>query len=143
MGLPSGAQAPFDANATTSTGFNYVSLNSIYLPNQTALYLPALLNVAQIFAAAIRLDLGDISPNNVIINPEIRNTSLNEYFPNATGIPSGGIPAFPYYSPWFSWTSPIPADGAYILTQYECRFVFPLSWGESNLHRTCPRLVSD
>lgn len=143
LGLAGGVQAPFDPSATTSTGFNYVSLNSIYLPNQTALYLPALLNIAQVFAAAICLDLGDVSPNNVITKPEIRNASLYQNFPNAAGDTTTGIGSFLYYSPWFTWNSPIPADGAYILTQYECRFVYPLSWGESNLRCNCLRLVSD
>ncbi|KDQ10673.1 hypothetical protein BOTBODRAFT_487489 [Botryobasidium botryosum FD-172 SS1] len=130
MALPNGSEVQeVAASNTPSIGTNYVSYNWVYSPNITALYLPALLNVAQLYAAAVRLDIGQIQPNNVILYNNTRSSSLNANFPAAAGGTAYASQLLP--SSWFVWPSAIPKPGAFINAQYLCRFAFPQSWGKA------------
>jgi hypothetical protein len=81
----------FDINSTTIVYANasyaaYDGLDPISNTNQplitydSDLYRPVV-NFAQTIIAAVRIDLGNPSPNNFFLNPSVLNVSLNSTFP--------------------------------------------------------------
>lgn len=56
-------------------------------------WLPSIFNFIQLAVAAIRIDLGNPSPNNLLMHPEVLNRTLTETFPEIGAIDLESMPS--------------------------------------------------
>jgi hypothetical protein len=108
--------------------------------NNSATYLPAVTNIMQLLAAAVRLDMGLILPNNPYINTALMNETLHTPFPESLD-PTGSRWAdalnglgYPDNPATYSFNVFLGGKSAYLNAEYLCRFRYPIPWGESTCY---------
>jgi hypothetical protein len=84
-------------------------------------------NLIRTFHAAVRIDLGNPSPNNVFLNPSVLNATFSEQFPATSILNSSRSLLYlaNIHPEWFTANGrpPLPMEGiAYVRVVYLCRF---------------------
>jgi len=125
MGYSTGREVVTNLQGASSSGVNYVAVNTPFDPSTTDVFMPAVVNLAQVVAAAIKIDLGIIEPNNLILNSTVRPQTLASTF----AYPGGTMDSLLYSNQYLAWTGEPPQAGATINAEYLCRFSYPQNPG--------------
>lgn len=149
FGFSNGTRLPtqYDRSVQT-TGPNWINLGSSYdFPNVTITdtYLPAITDVLQLLISAVRLDFGLILPNNPFLSATMMNRTLYNPFPDNIQYvgDDGDWPVIgrmlgdPAQTADYHMEDFLMGNSTYINGEYQCRFFYPISWGEfeSNYHQ--------
>lgn len=145
FGFANGTQLPTQWDQVQTTGPDWVNLGFPYDFHNitiTDTYLPAITDILQLLISAVRLDVGRILPNNPFLNTTVMNQTLHNPFPD-------DIQTLPDNGDWpgtigflgnqdqtigYHMENFLMGNSTYINGEYQCRFFYPIGWGESLLH---------